>query len=598
VPPPSCQESPPKPSLLLALLCAGIVAAYDRTWLARPVSALIPDGGPRPDRLSRLKAGLLPAFAALLDQATRRGRPRVPAPSPEARSGRLAGALLAVATRLLAEGGLPLRRRRAQEQLVCAYDRLREAHGATEREFCAALALSERTFRSWRTRPPAPPPPASPPRPPSPPRNDRATGRFSLDTTAPETQLGGDTTDLRLLGVDLKLVAAQDLGAREQRLWEAFALDERETADLVAEVLADAAAGREGLQFVTDQGKPFMAQAARDAYDALGVEHAPQREGAPTEKATVERAFLTVKDALAPLLVLTNRLADAIPSLRQPQLARHLGTLLLAVFLRVYAAGRRHLVHPLTGHDPDALRATIEEQRDRARAEHRSVRLFLEAIHDEYAMPGSRESFVRTFRRYPLEDLRVAERRFRLYACRCVAHLCDRYFAAVVRDVHEQGRARRAAEWHAARAAADARRVAQAAEVRAAELEQHPERRLTEGLDVLEETWLPDQRRFLADGRVAAVWLRRAVVVIHLCDPLGARDVVEAHWRSWLAGRPQIPRMLCDAIRAVLTKVMAHILGPNESPHSPAALVGAMLPLAARRSIDNPRPTPPPHLRN
>jgi hypothetical protein len=61
------------------------------------------------------------------------------------------------------------------------------------------------------------------------------------------------------------------------------------------------------------------------------------------------------------------------------------------------------------------------------------VRLFLEAIHAEYAMGGSAEPFVRTFRRYSLEDLRDAERRFHAHACRCKVRVCDRYFAAVVR---------------------------------------------------------------------------------------------------------------------------------------------------------------------
>src|SRR6266545_3097628 len=104
------------------------------------------------------------------------------------------------------------------------------------------------------------------------------------------------------------------------------------------------------------------------------------------------------------------------------------------------------VAHPLDRHDPDLLRTIIEEQRDRARAEDRSVRLFLEAIHAEYAMPTSCEAFVRAFRRYPLEDLRDAERRFRAHACRCQVRVCDRYFAAVVRDVHDLNRARRAAE--------------------------------------------------------------------------------------------------------------------------------------------------------
>jgi hypothetical protein len=46
----------------------------------------------------------------------------------------------------------------------------------------------------------------------------------------------------------------------------------------------------------------------------------------------------------------------------------------------------------------------------------------------------------------PLDDLHDAERRFRAHACRCQVRLCDRYFAAVVHDAHERGRARRAAE--------------------------------------------------------------------------------------------------------------------------------------------------------
>jgi len=50
------------------------------------------------------------------------------------------------------------------------------------------------------------------------------------------------------------------------------------------------------------------------------------------------------------------------------------------------------------------LRAIVEQQRDLARAEDRSVRLFLDTVHAEYAMPCSRAAFVDAFRRYPLED--------------------------------------------------------------------------------------------------------------------------------------------------------------------------------------------------
>jgi len=599
VPPPSCPESAPpstpKPTLLCALVCASIVAAYDRSWLAHPVAALIPAGGPRPDRLSRLKARVLASVESLVAAASRRGRPPAPTPSPEAARAPLLAALLAVATSLLATSR-PFRRRAVQDRLVAAYDRLDDEHGASVREFCAALALPERTFRSWRRRPVAPPPAPVPLTPPPPRPRDRATGRFALAATAPGVQLGADTTDLSVLGVGLKLVGVQDLGAREQTLWEAFALRERETADLVGETVAAATAAREGLQLITDQGKPYLAEAARAVYDALAAEHAPQREGAPTEKATVERAFGVVKQALAPLLALSDRLGAAVPALRRPDLARALGTLLVAVFLRVYVAGRRHLTHPLAGQDPDVLRAVVEEQRERARAEDRSVRLFLEAVHAEYAMPGAREAFVRAFRRYPLEDLRDAERRFRRYACRCVVRVCDRYFAACVRNAHQRGQARRAAERAERRAAAERRHELRAAAARVVELDAHPERRLFEGLDLLAETWRADERRFAADGALARIWLRRAAVIMYHRDPGAARDDLERHFRAWLAGRLALAHSVRDAVRGVFLTVITEVATQQHGQHSPAA-VGAILASSARAAPDNPHPPRPPHLR-
>ncbi len=579
MPSPASQESPPKSSLLLALVCASIVADYDRSWLARPVAQLIPHGGPRADRLSRLKSKLRDVFLDLVEAATRRGRR--PAPARVDRAPLLA-AQLAIATRLLAQSEVPVRRRAVQDELVCAFDRIHAEHGVTARAFCDALALSERTFRSWQDRPAKPPPAPPPPTPPSPPRNDRNTGRFDLGVTAPDTQLGGDTTDLRVFGVDLKLVGVQDVGDRERYLFEAFAVDQRECAELVEQVVADAAAGLEGIQFITDLGTPYVAEAAQQAYDAIGVEHAPQREGTPTAKATVERAFGTVKDALAPILGLLDRTAAAVPSLKQPLLAQHIATLLVAVFLRVYAAGRRHLNHPLDGQDPDVLRTIVEEQRAKARAEDRSVRLFLEAVHAEYAMPGSAEAFVRAFRRFPLDDLKDAERRFRAYACRCKALVCDRYFAAVVRDAHERGNARRSAEWKQRRAAGEARRTGVDAAHRAADLDAHPERRLYEGLDVLADTWQPDEGAFLCSGQLA--------------QSGGIVDCIEAHLRSWLAARPTLPVALCVAVRGVLRDVITEVQR-GHTPQSPADLVGDILDASTRSNHDNERPPPTPHLR-
>lgn len=593
MPPPASQKSPSESSLLLALVCASIVADYDRSWLARPVAHLIPDGGPRPDRLSRLKARLRDVFLDLVEAATRRGRRSA---SPRDRRAPVLGAMLAVATRLLALSRVPVRRRAVQDELVCAFDRVHAEHGVTAREFCAALALPERTLRSWQDRPAKPPPPPPPPEPPPPPPNDRNAGRFDLGVTAPGTQLGGDTTDLRVFGIDLKLVGVQDVGDRERQLFAAFAIDERESAQLVEHVVADAATALAGIQFITDQGTPYVAEAAQRAYDAIGVEHAPQREGTPTDKATVERGFGTIKNALAPLLALLDRVATAVPTLQQPVLARHVATLLVATFLRVYAAGRRHLGHPLDGHDPDVLRTIVEEQREKARAEDRSVRLFLEAVHAEYAMPGSAEAFVRAFRRYPLDDLKDAERRFRAHACRCQVRVCDRYFAAVVRDVHERNRVRRGADRVRRRAAGVDRRARADAEHRADQLDAHPELRLHEGLDVLADTWQPDVGQFLLDGQLARAWLRLAVAAFAAREPIAFLDCIELHLRTWLAAHPTLSIALCVAVREALRDAITEVQQAQPT-QPPADLVGDILDASTRLNHDNERPPPSPHLR-
>ena len=593
MPAPASQEAPQKSSFLLALVCASIVADHDPTWLARPVAQLIPDGGPRPEWVSRAKARLRTTFAKLLAAATRRGRR--PAPPRDKRAAMLE-ALLGVTTRVLALSQAPLRRRDVQDELVCAFNRVHGEHGVTARAFCAALALPERTFRSWQDRPAKPAAPPSPPKPPPPPRNDRNTGRFALEATAPDTQLGGDTTDLCVLGVGLKLVGVQDIGDRERCLFDAFAIDERESQDLIVRAVTDASAGREGMQLITDQGTPYLAEAATQAYAALGLEHAPQREGTPTAKATVERGFGTIKQALAPVCDVLNRIATAVPALCQPSIARHVATLLVATYLRVYAAGRCHLGHPLEGQDPDVLRAIVEEQRARARAEDRSARLFLEGVHTEYAMPGSCEAFVRTFRHYPLEDLHDAERRFRAHACRCKVRVCDRYFAAIVRDVHETGTQRRSAERRERRDEGKTRRDRTTAAQHAAELEAHPERRLHEGLDVLAETWLPDTGGFVHDGQLARVWLRRAITVFQDREPVAATDVIEVHVRAWEAARPDAPHRLCEAVRGVLREVITEV-HRGTTAQSPAAFVGAMLAPSTRIIHDNKRPPPSPHLR-
>ena len=257
---------------------------------------------------------------------------------------------------------------------------------------------------------------------------------------------------------------------------------------------------------------------------------------------------------------------------------------------------RRHLPHPLVGQDPDALRAIIAEQRERAHAELRSTRLFLEGVHAEYAFPGSRDAFVRNFRHYPLDDLKEAERRFRRYACRCHVRRCDRYFAAVVRDVHQHARPRRAAEHARVIAAATARRAEAERITQAAWLDQHPELRLQQGLDLLAQTWQPVQQRFAVGGACARIVLRAAVRDLAAQHALGTHDEIERHWRNWLAGHATLPAPVREAVRSFLHAVVIATVGAPQSP-SAAAFLSSILAPAARASPDNLRPPLTPDLR-
>ncbi len=98
--------------------------------------------------------------------------------------------------------------------------------------------------------------------------------------------------------------------------------DDHEHAEHVTNVLTAAIAGRQGMQVITDQGTPYMAKVTRDALEQLGAEHAPQREGDPPGKATVERGFGILKTIAAPLFALSDRAASVVPALCNVELAR------------------------------------------------------------------------------------------------------------------------------------------------------------------------------------------------------------------------------------------------------------------------------------
>jgi hypothetical protein len=597
VPPPAASQNPgPRPSRLVALTCAAVVASYDRRWLAQPLSALLGPQDVAAETLSRLKARLLAPLEALVAQLHRRGRPKMASEMPSLRAQLEAkGAMLELAASVIATGGVPSRV--LQDRLVAAYQALASRHGMSLRDFCNALGIRERTFRSWRNRKPAPPPTPPPPPPPPAPKPSRNEGRFALELCPPNLQAMADTTYIRVFGVDLQIVGAQDPGRRYRELLSAFTVTEQENADVVIGVLGQALGTLPGAQAITDQGTPYIARATQQACEAMDIEPAPQTEAAPTEKAPLERAWGTIKRALAPLLDLTDRAAAAVPQLRSPALARATLSLLLGVYLRVYSGGRRHLGHPLEAHDPAALDDAVARAREAARAEGRSRKIFLQKLHADYnfAQDISVDDFVRAHRRHHLEDIKAAERALREHACRCYARRCDRYFAGILRSVAECGRARRARLFGQRQ---DQRRR----DHQRACFEQHdrflaeqPELRLRQALDALAVQWDHQAGRLAWGG---AGW-GRGTLVRALCEmrdraPLVWSYDVDAVLRDWRA-TPACPHGAQIAISALLEIERAKLLADSARFHLPPD-PATITPQARRENHENARPPPPPGL--
>ncbi len=114
-----------------------------------------------------------------------------------------------------------------------------------------------------------------------------------------------------------------------------------------------------------------------------------------------------------PLLDLTNRLADKIPSLRNVDVAKGIVSLLTGTLLRAYQTGARaaqRANQERQGVRPQELSRLAEASRERAIARDRSNRQLLTNIHELYNIRQPLRRFVDSLRRYPNAVLREAER--------------------------------------------------------------------------------------------------------------------------------------------------------------------------------------------
>jgi hypothetical protein len=560
---------------LLAVVCLTIVHRVRPQWLAVTIAEATESEKLNAERLSRLCSRALPAFESTLGALTRIGRP----PRSAAQEGAhdtaqelaIARSLLTLATSILDH--VSLRSRAVRPLILGAWLRVSAQHPAlTQKQFCHTLGLSPRTLRSWIVAPPAantapvahkPPPPPARQRPPR-------RRRFSFDVVLPDTQLAADTTDIQALGISLKLIAAQDIGGRDHDLLDSVIVDDHESAQRVIAVLREAIDDREGFQVLVDQGTPYMAEATRAALEELGAEHAPQREATPTDKSTIERAFLSVKTYAGPLLALSNRVAACVPQLSRPELAKALTTLVLIALLRAYQGGARATRRAETeraGLDRTTLEQLANQVRQDARVQDQSLRLRLQWIHHSYAFPGTETQFVRTFRRFPLPVIERAEHAFAAQAHRADIVNRTAYFASIVRrfndeylSAHTERRRQQARDrkWHAEVELVQAERLAR---------HEDPIAGLHAALDILPAYWDSRRQQLLYDGiGPGRIGVRNSIQrLTELHGPQAAVDITTAILRDFATAKAaQLEPAAIEAIDRLVRQFLP--LTPKASP--------------------------------
>ena len=579
-------SSTPKPSAILALVALGLVVRFEPSWanieLQQAAASVRFSSAASvrfsPERLSRLVTRAVAGFELLLKALMRRGRPATD-PQPDALRLELArvNALLHVATSLLAT--VQLGRRQTREQIVGAYDRLHNKMGMSQARICEALSVPVRTLRSWLEKARARPVPTpSPPTPKPKPKRDPRRGRFGFDVVLPDTVKASDTTGLTVLGVELKLIAVQDVGGRDTNLLDGVLIGPTETSEMVAKLMSECLAGQAGAQMVTDQGTPYMATGTVETLDDLEVEHAPQREGHPTGKATLERAFRSIKDAAQHLLALTNHLATSHPLLRDPDLAASLTHLIVDALLRAYQHGARmaHAAAEQRGSlEPGDLEQVAKQAREQARALERSARLLLEHIHDLYGITRNKKRFIDDLRLYPLEVLKQAEKDFRTQVHRDDIRDRASYFCAIVRRCHDEYRRRQARLEQEARERRQREEHDHAVAQQRREHAAAPTKMVRDALDLIALQWDARTKQLLFGGEGPGKgMLRRAFDKLTISlDKTAATDIVVGVLRGFeLDNETSLDSTAIQAIRNLASKVVG-TLGASSTPRQPISLM-------------------------
>jgi hypothetical protein len=264
-----------------------------------------------------------------------------------------------------------------------------------------------------------------------------------------------DTSDLTCFGFPFKLIPFMEAHSRSIF---AHQLCDRETAERVEQVLTEGAARTGGvLGLRVDRGAPYLAQLTVAAAGEQGIDMRVARARTATDKATLERFFLTLKGALSDVFsCLDLHAAGPGDLLWRQNLARTIASAVIAGYLRwgypfipqPHIDGRCPAERLGDGAPVDA--DTIRQILARRAQHHEHARTVAGELHEHYGFRWSMKRWLRAVRGYRAEDLREAARRFdRILLQTCFT--CDprrnpRYLLAIIRTVAEQRRAQQRSE--------------------------------------------------------------------------------------------------------------------------------------------------------
>jgi len=268
-------------------------------------------------------------------------------------------------------------------------------------------------------------------------------GRDAPEKIPPRALALMDTTDLRCFGFAFKLIPFME--AHSRNIF-AHQLCDRESAERISKVLEQGnkeSGGAAGLRI--DRGAPYMAELTSDTAGEQGIDIRVARAHTPTDKALIERFFLTAKDALRSVLECIDLREGPGDISWRRKLARTIGSAVIAAYLRW---GYPFIPQPhIDGKTPEE-RARDEEQYDedvirsfldRRVNNHEHKKTVAGELHHDYGFLWSMKRWMKAVRYFTAEDLREASRRFDeilLRSCfNCDSRRNPLYLLAIARTV-------------------------------------------------------------------------------------------------------------------------------------------------------------------